>query len=253
MGAPHTSFLLSKKASLYLLSRGGLFVRNDYDFDTSEKTCFWYIIKDSFGGMEELSTKVRNQVRRALKTLDIKIIEKEKILEEGYAIFLLAYKNYKIKSNKLLSEKEFVAWINSCGLGYQFWGCFDKESRNLVAFSVNHIFENQCNYEAFKANPKYFQGYYPFYGLLYEMNRYYLEEMKLLYVCDGARSITEHSNIQPFLEEKFKFRKAYCKLLITYTWWFEPFIKILFPFRNYIHNIKIKSLLYQETMARRIR
>ena len=35
------------------------------------------------------------------------------------------------------------------------------------------------------------------------MNRYYLEELKLKYVNDGARSITEHSNIQPFLIDTF--------------------------------------------------
>ena len=40
------------------------------------------------------------------------------------------------------------------------------------------------------------------YGLLLKMNQYYLDEIGVKYVMDGARSITEHSNIQPFLESK---------------------------------------------------
>lgn len=55
----------------------------------------------------------------------------------------------------------------------------------------------------------------PYYDLIYEMNRYYVEECKLQSVNDGARSLTEHSNIQLFLESKFWFRKAYCRLCIN--------------------------------------
>ena len=70
-------------------------------------------------------------------------------------------------------------------------------------------------YRTMKAIPKY-QKLYAYYDLIYEMNRYYLEKRKVKYVNDGARSITNHSNIQLFLIDKFKFRKAYCRLEITY-------------------------------------
>ncbi|CDA57052.1 unknown [Prevotella sp. CAG:604] len=41
-------------------------VRNTYDFDCDKETLFWYVIKDKFGGMEELSSKKRNQVKKSL-------------------------------------------------------------------------------------------------------------------------------------------------------------------------------------------
>ena len=41
-------------------------VRNTYDFDCDKETSFWYVIKDKFGGMEELSSKKRNQVKKSL-------------------------------------------------------------------------------------------------------------------------------------------------------------------------------------------
>ena len=82
------------------------------------------------------------------------------------------------------------------------------------------------------------------------MNRYYLNELKLRYVSDGARSITEHSNIQPFLINKFKFRKAYCNLKLYYKWWFGIAVKLIYPFRRFIANGKAKAILNMEAMAR---
>ena len=81
------------------------------------------------------------------------------------------------------------------------------------------------------------------------MNEHYLVDRGLNYVLDGARSITEHSNIQPFLEEKFKFRKAYCRLQIVYKPLFGFIVKCLYPFRKYMPN-KVKAILYMEAMKR---
>ena len=67
---------------------------------------------------------------------------------------------------------------------------------------------------------------------------------------DGARSITEHSNIQPFLEDKFKFRKAYCDLQIFYNHWIGAAVKLLFPFRKLIKHPKVAAILRQEAWAR---
>lgn len=53
--------------SVKIFYGGGIFIRNVYDFDTNYETSFWYVIKDSFGGMEELSSKMRNQVKNVLK------------------------------------------------------------------------------------------------------------------------------------------------------------------------------------------
>lgn len=246
-GAPHHAKKLSKTECTAILRQGGLFVRNEFDFDSDEKTSFWFIIKDTFGGMAELSSKVRNQVRRAQDSFEIRRIDKEKMLNEGYEVHRSAMLNYKVKS-KLISETDFIDRIKEHDANYHYWGCL-KEG-DLVAFAINHIYEEQCNYETFKAKPEYLQRHYPFYGLIYEMNCYYLEKLKLKYVCDGARSITEHSNIQSFLEDKFKFRKAYSKMSITYQWWVKLIIDILFPFRKIIKNQSVKAILKQEEIAR---
>ena len=131
----------------------------------------------------------------------------------------------------------------------EFWGCFDKETNQLVAFSMNAVSAESCEYRTMKAIPKY-QKLYAYYGLIYEMNRYYLEEMSLKYVNDGSRSITNHSNMQPFLIDKFNFKKAYCHIHIEYKKWFGLFIKLVYPIRRFIKLKQIDALMQMEAIQR---
>ena len=64
--APHFGEKLDSTSISELLSNGGIMVRNTYDFDCDKETLFWYVIKDKFGGMEELSSKKCNQVKKSL-------------------------------------------------------------------------------------------------------------------------------------------------------------------------------------------
>lgn len=248
--SPHLNLKLSKGECKALLKQGGFLVRNTYDFDINEETSFWFIIKDTFGGMEELSSKTRNCIRRALKVLDIRIITKDLILKEGYDVYLSAFEKYKVKS-ETMDKESYVLMIQSIPDNYQFWGCLDRETNHLIAYSMNSIVDNTCHYLSMKSMPSYLRGYYPYYGLLYLMNQYYLEELKLLYVSDGARSITEHSNIQDFLIERFCFRKSYCHIQIIYKWGIKLIVNTLYPFRRIIPILKVKAVLNMESMQRK--
>lgn len=232
-----------------LLGGKVLFIRYVTDFDLKKETSFWYVNKDSFGGMEELSSKMRNQVRRSLKQLEIRKITKQEMLEQGFEVHLAAAESYKTKATKPTLES-FRRYVNGLSGSYDIWGTFILETGKLIAWGVNSVHDDWCGYSSLKAIPDFQKQYYPYYGLIYEMNRYYLEEKKLKYVTDGARSITEHSNIQPFLINKFNFRKVYCTLHIEYRWWIKIAINILYPFRSLFRNQKILGLLNQEAMRR---
>lgn len=244
---PHKEVQLGTDDISGLFSKGGLMVRNVYDFDAKEETSFWYVIKDQFGGYEELSSKMRNQVKRCFRTMTVKQISSDCLLTNGYNVYVQASENYKIKSH-LPSRQEFESRINRTEEN-EFWGVFDLETNKLVAFSMNLVTDESCEYRTMKALPKY-QKRYAYYGLIFEMNRYYLEERRLKYVNDGARSITNHSNIQPFLIEKFNFRKAHCKLDIYYRWWLKLIIHCLYPLRSIVIIKQVKYLLDMEAMAR---
>lgn len=247
---PHFEKKLEYSRCKELLSQGGYAVRNVYDFDTKDKTEFWYLIKDGFGGFEELTSKMRNKVRRGFNDCDIKMIAKEELLHKGYDVYCAAMEHYRVKA-VASPKKEFEEIINSCDKEeWDFWGVYLKGSETLIAFAMNSVTEDMCGYRIMKAIPQYQQQHRPYYGLIYEMNRYYLEEKKKKYVSDGARSITNHSNVQSFLTEDFHFRRAYCHLQVIYPFWMKLIIKILYPFRKIIPFRKVTALLNMEWMAR---
>lgn len=129
-----------------------------------------------------------------------------------------------------MSEEQFVEHILKMQSGAELWVAIERESGQMVAYA-EVLCQNGCaKYTALKGIPENLNKYYPFYGLLFRMNRYYIEEKSLLYVTDGARSVSEHSNIQNFLD-KFNFRRAYCRLNVTYVWLVKTYIKpfISFP------------------------
>ena len=249
---PHLTKKMTKNECRDLLRNGGYLVRNNYNFDTNQKTSFWYVVKDTFGGMDELSSRTRNKIRRSLKTYDIKRVATNDILKFGLKIYNSALEQYKVKA-QTISKEQFDNMIekNAQDNRFQYWAVFEKETNTPVALSICILHKDCCEYRTLKCIPSYLHNStYPYYGLFFEMNQYYLQDLKLLYVSDGARSITEHSNIQPFLEEMFNFRKAYCNLQIEYKWWLGLAVKILYPFRKILSLKKIQSLLRMEAMRR---
>lgn len=224
-------------------------VRNTYDFDQKEESDFWYIIKDSFGGMEEHSSNERKKIRRANKSFIYKRIDRQLIVNEGYNIVKSVNDNYVVKDRKInvaIFQELLQLWDEE---NNEFWGAFDIKNEKFVGFAVIKIFDIGCFYDTVTIFPEYkHNATYPYYGFFYKLNEYYLGERKFKYVSDGSRSITEHSNIQPFLEHNFKFRKAYCKLKIRYKWWLGIMVRVLLPFRKIIGNRNVKAILNMHRM-----
>ncbi len=244
ISAPHFDYQLTDNQCDELLKKGGWMVRNTYDFDQKEESNFWYIIKDSFGGMEELSSNTRNQIRRAFNRLVYKKIDKKLVVDQGFEILKDVNEHYLVKDRKM-NKKVFQSLLDSWHENQcEFWGAFDITTDRFVGFAVVRMFDLGCFYDMVTIYHKYKHNTsYPYYGFFYRLNEYYFGENKLKYVTDGARSITEHSNVQPFLQQKFKFRKAYCKLKIRYKWWFGIIVKLLYPFREIMPNLSVKAVL----------
>jgi hypothetical protein len=172
---------------------------------------------------------------------------RDELLSMGYEVHRAAAEGYKVKAS-VPTEADFRNEIIN-GPENEYWGSFDKGDGHLAAFAKNIVYEQMCDYSVMKARPDELPRY-PYYGLIYSMNEYYLKECGLKYVNDGGRSITEHSNIQPFLMQKFNFRKAYCRINIVYKPWLAVMVKALFPFRKWIPLASVRSLLNQEEMTR---
>ena len=247
--------LLSKEESKQLLKKGGLMVRNIYDFDCKEETSFWFVIKDKIEDISELPFSARRNIRRALRFYNIKKINLKKFSEIAFPIITSAQHSYKIKCN-VINKKEFDEMIRNYEneSDKEFWAVERKDNKEIVAISINRIKNDSCEYDDMKCKTEALKDRtYPYYGLIFTMNKHYLEEKKLKYVSDGSRSMTEHSNIQEFLMHNFGFRKAFCKIHIFYKWWFFVVIKSLFPLRNHIKNRNIRAILKMEEYSRNFR
>lgn len=249
ISAPHFNKQLTDSESDELLKKGGWMVRNTYDFDQKEKSDFWYIIKDSFGGMGEHSSNERKKIRRALKRFVYRKIDKQTIENKGFDILKKVHENYVVKDRQM-NESVFCELLNGWNENdHDFWGIFDINDDRFVGFAAIRLFDVGCFYDMVTVYPEYKHNTsYPYYGFFYKLNEYYLGDKKYHYVTDGTRSITEHSNIQPFLEQNFKFRKAYCKLKVRYKWWFGAIVHVLLPFRNLIGNKNVKAVLKMHRM-----
>ena len=249
-GAPHEEPLLLENDWKALLKKGGLLVRNTYNFDQEKESHFWYVIKDTFQGLDDFSSNERNKIRRAVKTLTFKKVSINLLKSEGWNILQATYEDYAV-SDRTMDETVFLDYLSACEKqDFDYWGIFDQEK--LIGFCTVWIWlPDSCEYGLIGILPEYkHNNTYPYYGLFYKMNEYYLGEKKYRYVTDGARSITEHSHIQDFLIQNFGFRKAYCQLAVHYQWWMKIVVNLLYPFRKIITLPRIKEILNLEAMQR---
>ena len=144
ISCPHFKVRLNDNQCNDLLKKGGWLVRNTYDFDQKKPSDFWYIIKDSFGGMEEHSSNDRNKIRRAFNRFDYRRIEKQLIIDCGLEIVMSVNKNYVVKDWKM-DEKGFQELLNSWKEEEnEFWGAFDLSDGRFVGFAVVKMFDTGC-------------------------------------------------------------------------------------------------------------
>lgn len=251
-GAPHEEPQLEDKEWQALLKKGGLMVRNTYNFDCQDETRFWNLIKDQYGGMEELSGNTRKKVRRSLEKIEIRKVNNDFVKSLGYPILKASFEDYPVR-DRILTLHSFERYMDECGKkDFDYWGLFDYDDDRFIGFFTVMLWEDTCEYGLVAVLPEYKRKNtaYPYYGLFHTMNQHYLQEKGFRYVTDGARSITEHSSIQDFLIEKFRFRKSYCRLSVHYNWWMKIMVKTLYPFRKIITLPRIKAILNMEAMQR---
>lgn len=244
-GAFDEEHQLTSESCAALLKKGGLFVRNAFKFDCQEKTNFWYIICDKFLDLEKLSHNTRKKVRASLRKLEFQLVDLETLSCEGFPLVEKAFSSYKIKERSM-SKNDFNTFVDHCKeFHYDIWGIFDRESLNMIGFCCVRVWDDACDYDFSVIDPAFLRQNtsYPYYGLYHELTRHYLCERHFRYVSAGSRTMTEHSHIQDFLEEKFGFRRAYSHLHVTTKWWLRVAIFLLKPFRKILPCKKLQAVV----------
>ncbi len=142
-----------------------------------EKSCFWYVIKNKKEDINDYKSKIRNQIKKGLKNCRVERIDKSVILNEGYEVYVSAFKRY-ITFLKPLSENRFKEKILKNGEKIDYWEVF--YNNKLIAYSLNFIHDNVCNYANTKFHPDYLR-YRPSEAFFFKMNKYYLK--KKCFIC----------------------------------------------------------------------
>ncbi len=254
LSAPHVEVLTSEKEIKELIvNNNAFFARWTSNFDCTEETDFWYIIKDKCDGLEELSSNTRKSIRKGLKNVDVRLVSSEVIIKDGYEVYESAFKRY-INKHSMKTKAQFTGEINTLLGNWDFWGVFNNEGK-LIGYSQNRLREGFCDYSTTKFHPDYLKLRMSD-VLFYTMTDYYLNELKLKYVCGGTKSILHETNIQKEYIRKFKFRKAYCQLHVTYAPFIQLVVRLLYPFKSLLKKMKfivpqrVTAILSQEEIRR---
>ena len=240
------------KAKKLLNANSSLLIRWESNFDFPKETQWWHIIKDSQVDLGSYSRNTRSKVRRGNKKYAISIVDKSEIIKFAYPIYRDTFNSYTTFEH-LLSESEFKKELIDFPSFSEFWIIKHRDTSKYVGFCENIVLNNTCFYNTIWVTP-YAKKKYASYILIHEMNKYYLNDKGFKFVSDGARSVSHQTNIHDFLQSKFGFRRAYCKLNVVYRWDVGLLIHLLFPFKNLIKKVsyfnKITVLLKQESIRR---
>lgn len=251
---PDRDIQLEEAEGKDLLKRSGShLIRYTSHFDDPSFERFWYVIKDGETSMEELSSNTRSKVRRGLKHCLVELVDKKEIQDHGYEVYRKAFERYETKISPL-SEKDFKTNLERLDQEeWDLWKVSSRESGEMIAYSRNRKFDHSCDYTEIKFHPDHL-GLYPSYALFHTMNEHYLNDQGLTFVNDGARSISHETNVQDFLIQKFKFRRAYCKLHLIYRPWLATLVKLAYPLKGIMERTwapsSVRTLLEQEALAR---
>ena len=258
LSPPHALPELKKLEAMMAIFKTRTFLmRWDECFDEGDKSEWWHVIKDSPENIDELKPKVRTKIRKGFKVFESRVTDRSVIKTEGYNVYRSSFDRYTT-FERMFSEQEFLDAIDSLPQETEFWEFRDVISGQLVAFSENYVLENTCTYvttwfvpECLKASGGYL-GYYAF----HVMNKYYLNDLRLKYVSDGARSISHSTNVHDFLISNFGYRRAYARLRVAYAPGIGLAVALLYPFRRLFqafdrgHLKRISVLLEQERIRR---
>lgn len=188
----------------------------------------WYaVIKDKHLSLDEYRTaNIRNQIRKGLKNFEIKRIEPEVLVQQGFAIYQKAFEAFNTKAPmELAAYQKFMTALHDFEDIIHVVGVFHQQQ--LIAYALIYCYGNlEANISEIRMNPE-FKDNYPSYALFHWLSEDYLAKKKFNYISDGYRNLMHQTNIQDLLIRKFEFKKQglflECELRKPYNYLFNSY------------------------------
>lgn len=222
--------------SIWKIGGGGtpLLARWTTDFDCGYETNWWYVIKDTPFDISELKAKRRYEINKGIKNFDVKEIEPDNYADELFNVQIAAYSAYPDKYRPSVNREEFISSVQHWN-SFVCLGAFDRESGMLCGYSLlSEESETYVDFKVMRTNPECEKNGVNaalVEGILRYFNSFLTQGG---YICDGARSINHETAFQDYLEKYFGFRKAYCKLHITYNPRLKWVVRLMYPIRGFL-------------------
>lgn len=240
---PDTSWMKdSTKWKEYAGGKTPLFARWVSDFDCSEETQWWCIIKDTPFDIMSLKSNRRSLITRGLKRVDVKVIVPADYADQMANILIKEWKYYDDSyeegndRQKLTDDFKKLTMKN---LGNaEYLGAFLKDTDTMIGYAIYNLFDDWIEYSVVKTDPEYLNTQVNAALAYFGVERYMRPGIK--YIHGGWRTMIHESNYQEYLMKNFGFRKAYCKLHIQYRPLMQIAVNVLYPLRGIIKKVKNK-------------
>ena len=219
-----------------------LFARWVSNFDCTEETEWWCIIKDTPFDIMSLKSNRRSLITRGLKRVDVKVIIPADYAEQMSNILVKEWKYYDDSyeegndRQKLTDDFEKLTTKN---LGNaEYLGAFLKDTDAMIGYAIYNLFDDWIEYSVVKTDPEYLNTQVNAALAYFGVERYMRPGIK--YIHGGWRTMIHESNYQEYLMKNFGFRMAYCKLHSQYRPLMKLAVNVLYPLRGMIKKVKNK-------------
>ena len=253
--APDTSPVTDR--SIWKIGAAPLLARWTTDFDCGCETNWWYVIKDTPFDINVLKAKRRYEINKGIKHFDIKEIIPSHYIEDLYRVYVAALSAYPEKYRPSVDQAEFTSFVHHWGR-YICFGAFDRVTETLCGYALlSKESEIYIDFTVMKSDPACEKN-----GVNAALVEGILRHFHSFlacggYICDGTRSIHHETAFQDYLEKYFGFRKAYCKLHITYNPKIKWAIRLLYPFQKILMKMdgigvihSVNAILKMEELCR---
>lgn len=219
-----------------------LFARWVSDFDCSEETEWWCIIKDTPFDIMSLKSNRRSLITRGLKRVDVKVIIPADYAEQMSNILVKEWKYYddsyeEVNDRQKLTDDFKKLTMKNLG-NAEYLGAFLKDTDTMIGYAIYNLFDDWIEYSVVKTDPEYLNTQVNAALAYFGVERYMRPGIK--YIHGGWRTMIHESNYQEYLMKNFGFRKAYCKLHIQYRPLMQIAVNVLYPLRGMIKKVKNK-------------
>lgn len=233
-----------------------LFARWTSDWDCGRETSWWYVIKDEPFDPAQLKSKRRYEINKGLRYFEVSELDCKAVKEEIFNVRVAAQRGYGRESQTPIDKAKLFKNIDNKWDYYKAYGARFKENGRLCGYSLLRRDGRYINFALQYADPDYEK-----YGLNAALVNFMLEDHREFlssggYICDGSRSVVHETAFQDYLQKYFGFRKAYCRLHISYSPAAGATVKLLYPFRKLICKSsspklkQVKAVLMMEEAAR---